>query len=113
MKLSERMDAKIAQLKENTARSRRVTAEVLGTAAELLQDQALILQDLSLPTHSFRKNCWTFSTLRKEFETFKIAQRHFKKVYGISANSWSVLVERVNLIETTLIHLGKQENCSK
>jgi hypothetical protein len=112
MKLSERMDAKIAQLKENTVRSRRVTAEVFGTSAELLQDQALILQDLSLPTPSLRKSGWTIFTLKREFKTFKMAQRHFKEIYGIRANSWSVLEERINIIENTLIHLGIQERFS-
>ena len=112
MKLSERMDAKIAQLKENTIRSRRVMAEVFGTSAELLQDQALILQDLSLTTPKLGKSCWTIFTLRREFKTFKMAQRHFKEIYGIRANSWSVLEERVNIIETALIHLDIQERCS-
>ena len=113
MKLSERIDAKITQLKDNTKLSRKVTAEIFGTAAELLELQESTIKNISLPIYPVHEKPWTVYTLKKEYATFKIAQLHFKELYGLSAKSWSTLVYRVNLIENTLIHLNLQNNSNQ
>ncbi len=49
---------------------------------------------------------WTIRAMRNEFKNFPNARRYFHHLYGVKANNWQTLVERVNVIETALVHLG-------
>jgi hypothetical protein len=113
VKLSELIDSKIERLKENSARSRRATAEVFATAVELSQDHQSLLQEISLPVPSIRSHFWTVSALKREFTTFKTAQKHFKHLYGIKSSSWIALEERVNIVEISLVHLGVRQRANQ
>ncbi|NCJ08677.1 hypothetical protein GS597_19635 [Synechococcales cyanobacterium C] len=114
MKLSERMAAQIEALENNTARSRRATAEVFATAAELMQDQDVLLQTQSLPAQpSFNLpsnvlagKAWTVPQMKKTFSNFKEAQCHYKNLYNVRANGWANLTNKVNLIEASLFYLA-------
>jgi hypothetical protein len=97
------------RIRDNVARSRRTTSEILGAAAELVQGHELVLEQLSSPLPSLRKRPWTKSSMQKEFGSLKVARDHFSKLYSVKAASWDALVDKVNTIESALIHLGYRQ----
>jgi len=97
------------RIRENVAQSRRTTSEILGTAAELVQGHEQALQQLSAPLLLIRQRPWTVTTMKREIGGFRAAKNHFISLYGVKAHSWVALVDKVNAIETALIHLGYRQ----
>ncbi|PPS40240.1 hypothetical protein [Chroococcidiopsis sp. TS-821] len=97
------------RIRNNVARSRRTTSEILGATSELVQAHERILEQLDTfnqPTLSAKRKTWTIAVMKRELGGFKAAKNHFAKIYGIKAKSWTALVEKVNTIESALVHLG-------
>ncbi|MES1025929.1 hypothetical protein ABN584_23840 [Gloeocapsa sp. BRSZ] len=100
------------RIRNNVARSRRTTSEILGATSELVQAHERILEQLSTtnaPTLPTKRKIWTIATMKLEIGGFKAAKNHFAKAYGIKAKSWATLVEKVNAIEVALVHLGYRQ----
>lgn len=97
------------RIRDNVARSRRTTSEILGAAAVLVQGHEQILQQLNTYVPPLRTTLWTIAAMKQEFGSFRIAQKYFLELYGIRACSWTILVERINTIEAALVHLGYRQ----
>ncbi|AFZ31275.1 hypothetical protein Glo7428_2774 [Gloeocapsa sp. PCC 7428] len=97
------------RIRNNVARSRRTTSEILGATSELVQAHERILEQLDTfnqPTLLAKRRIWTIAVMKREIGGFKAAKNHFAQAYGIKAKSWAILVDKVNTIESALVHLG-------
>ncbi|XFA73142.1 hypothetical protein RYO59_001380 [Thermosynechococcaceae cyanobacterium Okahandja] len=81
--------------------SRQSYAELLKVTTDLLSEREQ--QGYRIP---LRAQPWTEAQLRKGFPSFRAAQAYFYQRYGVKAKGWRNLLERVNAVETALIHLG-------
>ncbi|AFY60469.1 hypothetical protein [Synechococcus sp. PCC 6312] len=99
---------KVSEVKKLLHQSQRNQAELLTLTANLVQAREQELtQDLQTLSHlpSIPQSAWTISLMRRQFKNFPTARRHFRQLYDIRANNWQTLIERVNVIETALVHL--------
>ncbi len=99
----------VHRIRDVLNRSRRNYAELLSVTAELVQAKEENIQNAltllnSLPM--IPSQAWTISSMRRQFTNFSNARKHFQSQYGIKANNWNTLVERVNIVEYALVHLG-------
>jgi hypothetical protein len=97
------------RIRDNVARSRRTTSEILGAASILVQGHEQILQKLNAsntPMLSVKWKPWTVAVMKSKIGGFRVAKNHFFNLYGVRARSWTALVDKVNTIEAALIHLG-------
>jgi hypothetical protein len=97
------------RIRDNVARSRRTTSEILGAAAVLVEGHEQILQQLNAPVPELKQTPWTIASMRKEFGSFTSARQHFLKLYGVRSRGWDTLLDRVNTIESALVHLGYRQ----
>lgn len=100
---------KVTEVKELLQQSQRNHAELLTLTANLVQAKE---QELAHNFHTLSQlptipnSAWTISTMRRQFQNFPNARQHFRQLYGVKSNNWQTLIERVNVIETALVHLG-------
>ena len=97
------------KIRDNVARSRRTTSEILGATAVLVRGHEQILEQLRASTPPLPRSPWTVAKMKQEFGNFRVAQKAFLERYHVRASSWDVLVDRVNIIEAALIHLGYRQ----
>jgi hypothetical protein len=97
------------KIRDNVARSRRTTSEILGAAAVLVRGHEQILEQLKNSTAPLQRTPWTVAKMKQEFGSFRVAQKAFLELYNVRASSWEILVDRVNTIEAALLHLGYRE----
>lgn len=97
------------KIRDNVARSRRTTSEILGAAAVLVQGHEQLLEQLKASTPALQQTPWTVAKMKQEFGSFRVAQKCFLELYNVRACSWEALVERVNTIETALVYLGYRQ----
>uniref|UniRef100_B8HYT7 Uncharacterized protein n=1 Tax=Cyanothece sp. (strain PCC 7425 / ATCC 29141) TaxID=395961 RepID=B8HYT7_CYAP4 len=100
------------RIRDNVARSRRTTAEILGVTAELMESHEQAIEHLAA-TRSLPHQPWTVKTMQQTIGPFRQAQAHFLELYGIRAKGWVALVEKVNTVETALVHLGYRDRSPK
>ncbi len=99
----------VRKVRDVIQESRRNYAELLGIATDLFERRE---EDIAQGLRSFQKlvpippQAWTISLMRRQFGNFPKARQHFQQQYGIKANNWETLVDRVNVVESALIHLG-------
>ena len=100
---------KVTEVKALLQQSQRNHAELLTLTTNLLQaKEQELAQDLEILSHLaiIPPSAWTISTMRRQFGNFPKARQHFRQLYGVRANNWATLNERVNVIETAFVHLG-------
>lgn len=99
----------VRKVRNLIADSRRNYAELLSVTAQLVnhQEQDIAQRLVALNTLPLiPPQAWTLSLMRRQFQNFPKARKHFHQQYGVKANNWQTLVERVNAIEVALVHLG-------
>lgn len=94
------------RIRDNVARSRRNTAEILGVTAELIEEREKLLSAITPPLLALKGELWSVDRMREDFGNFRGAQKHFARLYGVQCRSWNALIDKVNTIEAALIHLG-------
>ncbi|MFN4271080.1 MAG: hypothetical protein ACK4HN_11520 [Thermosynechococcus sp.] len=96
----------IEDLEKAIGASRRNYGELLAIAGNLLMEKAQTLENAAPPPIVLTAQPWTEARLKKTFGGFRAAQAYFRERYGVRANSWQVLADRANAVETALVHLG-------
>ncbi len=96
----------IEDLETAIGASRRNYGELLAIASDLLVEKAQALENHAPQPIVLAAHPWTVARLQKTFHGFRAAQTYFRERYGLRANSWQVLADRANAVETALIHLG-------
>ncbi|MDG2991943.1 hypothetical protein L3556_13520 [Candidatus Synechococcus calcipolaris G9] len=94
------------KMRQTILASRRNYSELLATTAELVIAREESLEAATKALIFLLSKAWTVEKMHHKFKKFDMARRHFSGIYGITAPSWKILVDRVNAIETTLIYFG-------
>lgn len=97
------------KIRDNVARSRRTTSEILGATAVLVRGHEQILEQLKASTPPLQQTPWTVAKMKQDFGSFSAARKYFLESYNVRASSWNILVDRVNIIEAALVHLGYRQ----
>lgn len=94
------------EMRQTILASRRNYSELLAATAELVIAREQNLEAATKALICLPSKAWTVEKIQCKFKKFETARRHFSRVYGITAPSWKILVDRVNTIETALIYFG-------